>query len=60
MFKQISKFTAAVAVLFFLSMLSIDSDSWMPLIVCVVCWIYLACVAWKSGLLYDPEKEDAE
>lgn len=56
--KRVSKFTAAVAVLFFLSLLSIDSDSWMPLITCVVCWIYLAAIAWKSGLMYDPEQED--
>lgn len=60
MFKQISKFTAAVAVMFFLSLISIDSDSWMPLIICVVCWVYLACVAWKSGLLYDPERDEVE
>lgn len=58
--KKISIFTAAVGVLFFLSLLSIDSESWMPLIVCVVCWVYLACVAWKSGLLYDPDLEDEE
>lgn len=60
MFKQISKFTAAVAILFFLSLLSIDSDSWMPLIMCVVCWIYLACQAWKNEWFYDPEREDVE
>ena len=58
MMKNISWFTAAVAVLFLLSLLSIDSDSWRPLIVCVVCWIYLACIAWKNGLLYDPDMED--
>ena len=58
--KRASIFTAAVAVLFFLSLLSIDSESWMPLILCVVCWIYLACMAWKSGLLYDPERDEAE
>ena len=58
--KSISKFTAAVGVLFLLSLLSIDSDSWMPLIVCVVCWIYLACIAWKNGLLYDPERDEAD
>lgn len=57
---RVSKFTAAVAVLFFLSLLSIDSESWMPLIMCVVCWIYLAAIAWKNGLLYDPERDEAE
>lgn len=60
MFKQTSWFTAAVAILFFLSMLSIDSDSWMPLIVCVVCGVYLACLAWKHGLMYDPERDEVE
>ena len=53
-------FYTVVGLLGFLSLISIDSDSWMPLIVCVVCWIYLACVAWKSGLLYDPERDEAE
>ena len=52
--------TAAVGILFFLSLISIDSDSWMPLIVCVVCWLVLAAVAWKNGLLYEPEEDEAD
>lgn len=51
-------FYTAVGVLFFLSLLSIDSDSWMPLIVCVVSWVYLACLAWKHGWFYVPEDEE--
>ena len=50
--------TAIAMVLFWLSVLSIDSDTWLPIIVCVVCWIYLAWVAWRKGWLYDPEMED--
>lgn len=57
--KRMSKVTAAVAVLFVLSLLSIDCESWMPFIVCAVSWIYLACVAWRDGWFYDPE-DDAE
>ena len=54
-----SAFNAVVGLLFFLSLISIDSDSWMPLIVCVVTWLYLAWVAWRNGLMYD-RREDAE
>lgn len=53
-------FYAAVGLLGFLSMISVDSDSWMPLIMCVVCGVYLACLAWKHGLMYDPERDEAE
>ena len=52
-------FNLVVGILFFLSLISIDSDSWMPLIVCVVSWVYLAFVAWRNGLMYD-RREDAE
>lgn len=51
-------FTAAVALLFFLSLISIDSDSWTPLILCVASWIYLAVVAYRNGLIYDPETDE--
>lgn len=51
-------FNLVVGILFFLSLISIDSDSWMPLIVCVVSLVYLAFVAWRNGLMY--EREDAE
>ena len=53
-------FYTAVGLLGFLSMISVDSDSWMPLIMCVVCGVYLASLAWKHGLMYDPEREDIE
>lgn len=50
-------FNLVVGILFFLSLISIDSDSWMPLIVCVVSWVYLAFVAWRNGLMYEREDE---
>lgn len=50
-------FNLVVGILFFLSLISIDSDSWMPLIVCVVSWVYLAFVAWRNGLMYETEDE---
>lgn len=53
-------FNLVVGILFFLSLISIDSDSWMPLIVCVVSWVYLAFVAWRNGLMYEAEREDVE
>ena len=56
--KRASIFTAAVGILFFLSLLSIDSESWMPLILCVVCWVHLAAMAWKNEWFYDPEKDN--
>lgn len=54
-----SAFNAVVGLLFFLSLISIDSDNWTPLIVCVVAWLYLAWVAWRNGLMYESEREDA-
>jgi hypothetical protein len=50
-------FNLVVGILFFLSLISIDSDSWMPLIVCVVSWVYLAFAAWRNGLMYEREDE---
>ena len=44
MMKNISWFTAAVAVLFLLFPLPPGCRS--------------ACIAWKNGLLYDPDMED--
>ena len=53
-------FYSAVGLLFFLSLISVDSDSWWPFIVCVVSFLYLAWVAWRNGLTYDPDWEDEE
>lgn len=52
--------TAAFGVLFVLSLMAIDSDTWMPLIVCVVSWLVLAVAAYKNGWMYEPERDEAE
>ena len=53
-------FYSAVGLLFFLSLISVDSDSWWPFIVCVVSWLVLAVAAYRNEWFYDPEREDAE
>lgn len=51
---------AAVFILFWLSLISIDSETLLPAALCVVSWLFLAVVAWRRGWLYDPEKDEAE
>lgn len=51
-------FTIAAGVLFFLSLISIDSDTWIPFVVCCVCWLFLTVVAHRNGWMYDREEED--
>ena len=52
--------TAAAAVLFWLSLMAIDSDTWLPLIVCVASWLVLTVAAYKNGWFYDPERDEAD
>lgn len=51
-------FTIAAGILFFLSLISIDSDTWIPFVVCCVCWLFLTVVAHRNGWMYDREEED--
>ena len=46
--------------LFWVSMATIDCESWTPFIVCIACWIWLAVAAIKNGLFYDPDLERVE
>lgn len=47
--------------LFWISLASIDSESWMPFLVLVGCWIWLIIAAWKKGWFYgQPEDGDAD
>lgn len=52
--------TWAAAVMFWLSLISIDSDSWTPLILCMVSWMYLIYAAWRKGWMYDPERDETD
>lgn len=44
--------------LFWISLASIDSESWTPFLVLIGCWIWLAIAAWKKGWFYGQSRED--
>lgn len=50
--------TITAGMVLFLSVLAVDSDTLLPLLLCCVCWAYLMAAAHRNGWLYDPEKED--
>ena len=52
--------TVAAAVLFWISLMAIDSDTWLPFIVCVVSWLGLTVAAYKNGWFYEPERDEAD
>jgi phosphatidylserine synthase len=56
--RQVTGMSIVAAALFFVSMMALDSDSWVPLIVCVVSLIWLTAEAWRNGWMYDPEDEE--
>lgn len=56
--KKILNFaTKIVFVLFWMALLSVDSETWTPLLIVVGCWIWLVIAAWKKGWFYNV-KED--
>lgn len=58
MAKIFSFVTWLVFGLFWVSVLTLDCESWVPFIVCIACWIYLAFAAHKMGWYYDPERDE--
>ena len=53
--------TAVAVVVFFLSIMAADSESWTPFIMLVASWAYLALEGWRSGWLgNEPEWEEEE
>ena len=46
--------------LFIASLVTINSVSWTPFLVCIGCWIWMAVAAWRKGWYYDPEEDDAD
>lgn len=55
---KMTKWSVAAAIVFFVSLMAIDSDSWLPLILCVVSWVWLGIEAWRNGWLWEPEDEE--
>ena len=53
-------FTALMGVVFFLSIMAADSESWVPLYTLIASGAWLAFAAWRSGLLYVAERDDEE
>lgn len=51
--------TCIAGILFFVSACAIDSPSWIPTIICVVCMIWLGLFAYANGYMddYDFEEE---
>ena len=49
-----------VFISFWLSLMSIDSESPAPFIVLVASWLYLAVLAWRKGWIYKPERDEAD
>ena len=54
--KFLTIFALAVA---FMSMCAVG-DSWVPLIMSVLSWIWLAIEAYRNGWFYDPEEYTEE
>lgn len=55
---KIGRFLTAVAgVVFFLSMMAADSDSWVPMYTLLASGAWLAFAAWRSGLLTEVDEE---
>ena len=52
--------TGAAVALFFVSMSAVDSQSWLPIILCVASWVILGIMANRNGWIYDPEMEEEE
>lgn len=49
-----------VGFLMITALCALDSLSWWPTIIFVVCWGYFLAVAYKRDWFYDPEMEDEE
>ena len=59
--KKILNFaTWLVFILFWISLASIDSKSWVPFLALIGCWIWLMIAAWKNGWFYEPEEDEAD
>ena len=57
--KKILNFMTGIAfVLFWLSLMSIDSPSWTPFMVCIGSWGWLMVAAWRNGWLYKEDDSD--
>ena len=59
--KKMLKFsTWLVFGLFWVSLASIDSETWTPFLVFVGCWIWMIIAAVKNGWFYEPEEDETD